>query len=49
MSFIKKNFIYKEKSATVTKIKSVTKMKKHNQLDFETLVLASYCYSGDNA
>ena len=49
MSFIKKNFIWKEKSETVTKVKLVTKLKKHNQLYFGTLLLASYCYYGDNA
>ena len=46
---IKKNFICKEKSGTVTKVKVVTKIKKLNQLYFGTLVLASYCYCGDNA
>ena len=40
MSFIKKNFICKEKSRTATKVKLVTKIKKHNQLYFGTLVLA---------
>ena len=49
MSFIKKNFIFKEKSRTVTKVKLVMKIKKHNQLYFGTLVLALYCYCGDNA
>ena len=49
ISFIKKNFICKEKSETVIKVKLVTKIKKHNQLYFGTLVLASYCYYGDNA
>ena len=29
-------------------IKLVTKIKKRNQLYFGTLVLASYCYCGDN-
>ena len=54
-SFELKNVIYKEKfhlqrkSGTVTKVKLVTKIKKHNQLYFGTLVLASYCYCGDNA
>ena len=48
MSFIKKSFICKEKAGTVTKVKLVTKIKKHNQLYFGTLVLASYCYCGDN-
>ena len=45
MSSIKINFIQffdKEKSG------AVTKLKKHNQLYFGTLVLASYCYYGDN-
>ena len=49
MSFIKKNFIWKEKSGTVTKVKLVMKIKKDNQFYFGTLVLASYCYYGDNA
>ena len=39
--FIKKNH--------VTPVKLVTKIKKHNQLYFGTLVLASYCYCGDKA
>ena len=47
--FIKKNFICKENSGTVTKVKLVTKIKKLNQLYFGTLVLASCCYCGDNA
>ena len=46
--FIKKNFISKEKSRTVAKVKLVTKAKKLNQLYLGTLVLASYCYCGDN-
>ena len=41
MSFIKKNFVCKEKSGTVAKVKLVTKIKKHNQLYFGSLVLAS--------
>ena len=42
---IKKNVIYKEivickeKAGTVTKVKLVTKIKKHNQLYFGTLVI----------
>ena len=48
MSLIKKNFIYKEKSGTVTKVKLVTKIKKHNQLYLGTLLLVSYFYCGDN-
>ena len=48
MQFIKKNFVYKEKSGTVKKVK-LRKLRKHNQLYFQTLVLASYCYFGDNA
>ena len=44
MSFIKKNFIGKEKAGTVTKVKLVTKIKEHNQLYFGTLVCC-----GDNA
>ena len=47
--FIKKSFICKENSGTVTKAKSVTKIKKLNQLYFGTSVLASYCYCGDNS
>ena len=49
MLFIKKNFICKEKSRTVTRVKLVTKIKKNKQLYFGTLVLASCCYCGDNA
>ena len=48
ISFIKKNFICKENFGTVTKTKLVTKIRKHNQLYFRTLVLTSYCYCGDN-
>ena len=44
LEFTKKNFICKEKFGTVTKIKLNTKINY-----FGTLVLASYCYSGDNA
>ena len=47
MLFIKKNFICKEKSRTVTRVKLVTKIKKNKQLYFGTLVLASFCYCGD--
>ena len=53
--FIKKNVIYlenftcKEKSGSVTTVKLVTKIKKHDQLYFGTLVLALYCYCGDKA
>ena len=42
MSFIKKNLICK-KNQTVTKVKLVTKIKKHNQI-----YIALYCYCGDN-
>ena len=57
MTFIKKNFIqfiYKEKSGAVAKLKLFQKkrnqeFKKHNQLYFGTLVLASYFDCGDNA
>ena len=49
MSFIKKNFIWEETSGTVTKVKLVMKIKKDNQFYFGTLVLASYCYYGDNS
>ena len=45
----KGNFICKEKCGTAAKVKLVTKIKKLNQLYFGTLVLASYCYCGDNA
>ena len=38
----------KEKPRPVTKLKLVTNIKKHNQLYFGTLVLASYCYCGDD-
>ena len=51
-----KNVIYKEKknsfvekSGTITKVKLVTKIEKHNQPYFRTLVLASYFYCEDNA
>ena len=53
--FIKKNVIYlenftcKEKSGSVTTVKLVTKIKKHDQLYFGTLVLALYCYCRDKA
>ena len=49
MIFIKNNFICKEKSGTVRKVRLVTKIKKYNQFYFGTLVLPSYCYFGDNA
>ena len=39
MPFIKKNFICKEKPGTVTKVKLITKIKKHNQLYFGALIL----------
>ena len=35
ISFIKKNFICKEKPGTATKVKLVRKVKKHNQLFFD--------------
>ena len=38
MSFIKKKFICKRKSGTATKGQLVTKIKKHNQFYFGTLV-----------
>ena len=44
MSLLKKNFICKEKYRTALKVKLVVKIKKHNQLYFGTLVVASYCY-----
>ena len=44
-----KNFICKEKCGNVKKVKLVTKIKKHIQLYFGTLVLASYCYWVVNA
>ena len=43
MLFIKKSFIYKEKSGTVTKIK-FKKFRKRSQLYFGILVFALYCY-----
>ena len=49
MLFIKKNFICEEKSGTAIKVKLVTKIKKHSQHYFGTLMLALYCYCGDNA
>ena len=51
MPFIKKNFIWKEKFGTAAKVKVklVTKIKKHTQLYFGTLLLASYYYCEDNA
>ena len=57
MPLKKKNFvqfIFKEKSGAVTKLKLVyksrnQKSKKINQLCFGTLVLTSYCDCGDNA
>ena len=57
MTSIKINFIqfiYEEKSGAVTKLKLVQKksnhkFKKHNELYFGTLVIASYWYYGDNA
>ena len=51
MSFIKKKFIYKEKSGTVTKVKLLWKFKEPNikQLYFGTLVSAPHHYHGDNA
>ena len=46
------NFICKEKCGTAAKVKLVTKIKNLLnliKLYFRTLVLASYCYCGDNA
>ena len=40
--FIKKNLICNKKFGTATKVKLVTKIKKHNHLYFGTLVLALY-------
>ena len=48
MSFIKKNFICKEKPGTDTKLKLAAKNKAHIQIYYGNLVLASYCYSADN-
>ena len=56
MPFVKKDFIqfiYKEKSRALTKLRLVSKkrnkkFKKYNQLYFETL-LALYFYCEDNA
>ena len=44
MSSVKKNFVYTEKCRTVTTVQLQT-FKKH----FGILLLASYCYCGDNA
>ena len=44
ISFIKKNFICKEKPGTATKVKLVRKVKKHNQLFFELWC----CYCGNS-
>ena len=44
--FSEKNFVCKEKSRTVTKV-IVMKIKKLR--NFETLVIASHYYCGDNA
>ena len=49
MPFIKKSFTCKEKTGTIIKVNLVKKIKKHNQLRFGTLVLASFGYCGDNA
>ena len=46
---LKINFIRKEESGTVTKVKLVTKTKKFNLLYFIFLLLTSYCYCGYNA
>ena len=50
--FVKKTVILRKISfakitGTITKVKSVTKTKKHNQSFFLTLVLALPCYCGD--
>ena len=47
--FIKKNFICKKNVGTVTKMKLIAKIKKHEQFYLATLVLATYFYCGDNA
>ena len=44
-----KNVIYKEKFHFLIKIWNYCKGKISNQLYFGTLLLASYCYCGDNA
>ena len=44
----RKNLVFKEKSGTTTKLKLVAKFKKHYWLNFEALVLALYCFCGDN-
>ena len=51
VSFMKKNFIDKEKSGTVTKVELLTKILKAyiQQLYVGTLALASHCYCGDSA
>ena len=46
ISFIKKNFICKEKPGTATKVKLVRKVKKHNQLFLE--LWCCYCGNGNN-
>ena len=56
MPFIKNifiQFIYKEQSGAVTKLKSIQekrnqKFKKYNQLYFGTLALVLYYHCGDN-
>ena len=47
ISFVKKNFICKDKSGTNTKVKLCSY--ENQELYFGTLVLASYCYCQDNA
>lgn len=51
VSFMKKNFIDKEKSELTQKSNCLRKFKKRNiqQHYFGTLELASKCYCGDNA
>ena len=49
--FHQQSFIYKEKCGTFTKVKQFTTIYEifnTHQLYCGTLVLASYCYSGDN-
>ena len=48
MLFINKVLFVKENRVTQAEF-VYTKIKKHNQLDFGTLVLVSYCYCGDKA
>ena len=48
-SVIYRNTLDFKKIQKQAKVKLVTKIKEHNKFYFGTLVLASYCYCGDNA